>query len=86
MFIQDFQIFCTHTLYYTFYTSAGPLALGINASKCSCRLSHIGDEYQWAVFFIFNGGVTVTMQERADELRRQQLVGVSVLDVAKLYY
>lgn len=97
LFLQDFRILCTQkneiyisiyiffttTWYYTFCTPAGPLALGNNASKCSCRMSHNGDEYQWAVFFIFHGGVTVTMQERAGQLRRRQLVGASAQDDLK---
>lgn len=54
--------------------------------NAAAEVSHIGDEYQWAVFFIFNGGVTITMRERADELRHQQLVDVSASDVAKLLH
>lgn len=48
--------------------------------NAAAEMSRIGDEYQWAVFFIFNGGVTVTKRERADEQRHQQLVDVSASD------
>lgn len=48
--------------------------------NAAAEMSRIGDEYQWAVFFIFNGGVTVTVWDRADEQRLQQLVDVSASD------
>lgn len=98
MFIQDFRLpfiqknTIIKSIYFFPYCTAfyirqqGHWLWGTMVPNSAAEMTHIGDEYQWAVFLIFNGGVTVTMRKRADELRHQQLVDVSASVVAKLHH